>query len=133
MSDAAKSSNLFASLRRLVSTVIELAQVRLQLLATELEQQKLRILDSLLLALVGLLLLGVGLVLLCGFIVLLFQEGYRLPALGVLTVLFLGGAAAAVLAARQRIQSPGGAFNATASELARDQAALNAGTEAGNE
>ena len=34
---------------------------------------------------------GLALVLALGFVVLLFQEGYRMPAVGVLTLIFGGG------------------------------------------
>ena len=57
-------------------------------LLPRLEQEKLRIFDGLLLALLGLMLVTVGTVLLCGFVVLLFAEGYRLAALAVMTLAF---------------------------------------------
>ena len=50
-------TGLMQSLRRLASTGLELIQLRLELLASELEQQKLRIFDALAWAAVGLLLL----------------------------------------------------------------------------
>lgn len=124
MSEPGKSIGLFASLRRLLGTVLEIAQVRLELLGTELEFEKRRLFDGLLLGLIALLMLGVGVVLLCGFIILLFWEGYRLTAVGVLTLLFLAAAAWLVRAARHRLQSPKGMFEASLAELQRDRAGL---------
>jgi uncharacterized membrane protein YqjE len=118
---------MLASLRRLAHTALELAQTRLELLGCELEQAKLRLFDALLWAIVALMLLSVGLVLLVAFVLLLFQESYRLPALAVLVLLFLGGGLALIRLARQRLQSPGGLFAASAAELARDRADLGAG------
>ena len=78
------------SLRRLADTAVGVVQVRLELFGTELEQEKQRLFDALLRAALGLLLLGLALVLAIAFVVLLFQEGYRLPAIGVLTLIFGG-------------------------------------------
>lgn len=108
----------------MVGTVLEIAQVRLELLGTELEQEKLRIFDSLLLAGVGLMLLTVGTLLLCGFLLLLFAEGYRLAALGVLTLAFLAGGVLLMRAGGQRLRAPDGLLGATLSEIAQDRQAL---------
>ena len=62
----APATGLFASLRQMLGTVLEIAQVRLALFGNELEQEKLRVFQALLLAGVGLMLLAVGTVLLCG-------------------------------------------------------------------
>lgn len=124
MSNTGKSSGLFASVRRLLGTVLEIAQVRLELLGTDLELAKRRLFDALLLGLIALLAVGVGVVLLCGFIILLFWEGYRLPAVGVLTLLFLAAGAWLAHAARQRLQSPKGMFEASLAELKLDRAGL---------
>lgn len=120
----AAAQGLMASLRRLLSTAFELAQVRLELIGNELEEQKLRILDALIWAAVGAVLLGVGLALLTVCVVLLFWEGYRLPALGVLTLGFLGGGVFVLRQARSRLQTPTGAFAASLGEIAKDRAAL---------
>ncbi|MHB8948325.1 MAG: phage holin family protein [Rhodoferax sp.] len=93
MRQPGKSVGFFASLRRLLGTVLEIAHVRLELLGIELELEKRRLLDALLLGLLALLMAGVGLVLLCGFIILLFWEGYRLAAVGVMMLLVLLSAA----------------------------------------
>ena len=118
---------LFVSLRRLIATALELAQVRLELLGTELEEQKLRILAGLVWAALGVLLLGVGLALLAGFVVLLFGEGYRLHALGALTLLFLAGGALVLRHAQARLKTPPGAFAASVAELVQDRSAVAPG------
>ena len=118
---------LFVSLRRLIATALELAQVRLELLGTELEEQKLRILDGLVWAALGVLLLGVGLALFAGFVVLLVGEGYRLQALGALTLLFLAGGALLLRHARARLKTPPGAFAASVAELVQDRSAVAPG------
>jgi uncharacterized membrane protein YqjE len=118
---------LLASLRRALGSVLELAQTRLELLNCEVEQEKLRLFDALWWGVLSLLLLGVGLVLALAFVVLLLQEGYRLPALGVLTLLCTGGGLGLLRVARRRLRSPGGVFAASAGEIARDRAGLASG------
>ena len=124
MSAPVQGPGLFASLRQLLATALEMAKVRLELLQTEFEQEKLRVFDGLLWAGLALMLLGVGVVLLCGFLVLLVGEGYRLAAVGVLALLFLGGGALLIRAARERLRSPGGLMASTLAELERDRAGL---------
>lgn len=121
---SAAPAGLFMSLRRLLATTLELGQVRLQLLGTEIEEQKQRVVSGLIWAIVGALLVGLGLALLIGCVVLLFWEGYRLPAMAVLTLVFLVGGGFALNRSRAQFQTPDGAFAASVAELARDRAAL---------
>lgn len=122
MADAPPS--LLGRLRQLGDTGLELAQVRLALLGTDLEEQKLRLGQGLLLAAAGVLLLVVGVVLLCALVLLLAGPQYRLAALVVLTLLSVGAGAALVRAGLQRLRSPGSPFQATLDELQRDREAL---------
>lgn len=126
MTASKKGSGLFASLHQLLDTAVEILQVRLALLSNELQQEKLRLFDGLLWAGLALMLLGLGVLLLCAFIVVLFWDGYRLQALGVLSGLFLAAGGLLLHAARARLQSPGGPFNTSVEELGRDRAGLNA-------
>jgi uncharacterized membrane protein YqjE len=120
----ASRAGLFDSLRQLLSTSLELAQVRLELLVADLQLEKLRLVDVALRALLGLLLLGLGLLLLIGFLLLLLWDGYRLPALGVLTLLCLGSGALLLQAAKRRLRDGDELLAATRAELERDRAAL---------
>ena len=118
-------SRLFDSLRQLLDTATGLAQVRLQLFGTELEQEKLRISGALLRAALGLLLLGVALVLAAACVALLFWDSHRLLALAALTLLFAGGGAWTLWAAAQALQAPpGGPFKLSLAELQRDREGL---------
>lgn len=116
---------LFAALRQLLSTALALAQVRLALLGTEVEQEKLRLGLALLWLGLGLVCLGLGLVLVCAFIVVWLWESHRLLALGGLALLFLSGGFGLLLAGRQRLLNPSGLFSASLGELARDRAGLD--------
>ena len=77
-------------------------------------------------ALVGLLLLGLGLLLLIGFLLMLLWDGYRLPALGVLTLLCIGGGALLLQAAKRRLRDGDELLAATRAEFERDRTALRA-------
>ena len=117
----AGGGGLLASVRQLVSTLLETAQVRLELLGTELEAEKRRVLDVLVLAAVALVCLSLGLVMLCATVVLLVDPAYRWAAAGAMALLMLGGALALLGLARRRLRNPLGMFHASAQELARDR------------
>lgn len=124
----ADRSGLFERGRRALDTLLQIAQLRLELLSTELEQEKLRLFDALLRALVGLLVLGLALVGLLAFVVMAFQEGWRLPALGVLTLALGAGGLWLLQGARTTLRGePGGPLAQTLAELRRDRASLGAG------
>ena len=125
MTPPANPAGLFASLRRLSGTLLEIARVRLELLASELEQEKLRLYDSLVIGAIGLVMVALAMVLAVGFVVLLFQEGYRLPAVGLLALGFGLGGGWMLRRARQALRAgEGGPFALTLGELRRDEAGL---------
>lgn len=118
-------AGLAASLRRLGASAVELLHVRLELLVNELEQEKLRLLEALLLAGVALLALGLGALLLVLFIVAVTPDRWRWLVLGGLAVSCLAGGLLALFAARRRLHAGGGLLHASREELALDAAALN--------
>lgn len=121
---AASSAGLLVSLRRLGATTLELGRIRLELLSTEVERQKLSILSALLWAALGSVCVAVGLVLLSGLVVLLFWDSYRLQAIAALVFAYFIVGGLMLRHAVSRIQTPSGAFAASRAELARDHAAL---------
>jgi uncharacterized membrane protein YqjE len=132
MRDTTQAGGLFASLSRMLATVLQIAQVRLQLLGTELELEKRRVFDGLLWGGLALVVLGLGLVLLCGFVILLFWEGYRLAAVGGMTLFLLTGGGLMLNHARMRLQNRSSSksmFDASLAELKRDQADLTAAAQ----
>lgn len=118
-------SGLFGSVRQLLATGVETLRVRLELLSTEVEQEKLRLFDAVLWAGLALLLLGMGLLFLCGLIVVLLWEQHRLLALGALATLFLGVGVWVLQQARARLRAPGGLFATSVAELERDRTELS--------
>ena len=118
------AAGLFGSLRRLLATLLDIGQGRLDLLSAEVEREKLRIFDGLIWAAVALLFIGLGLLLTAALLVLLAPERLRAFLLGALALGCLGLGAWLVLRAKQRLASPGGPLPATRADLAADRAGL---------
>lgn len=120
-----RTPGLFDSGRRALHGLVDLAQLRLELFGTELEAEKLRLFDALFQAIAAVVLLGLALVLGLGFVVLLFWEGHRLAAIGVLTLLFTAAGLGLLWRARAGLKArDGGPFALTLGELRRDRDAL---------
>jgi uncharacterized membrane protein YqjE len=128
----AQSRGLFGSLRGLLHSSAKLVEVRLELLATELQQEKLRVLDALAWLAVAVLALAIGMALLSVFIVLLFAPPYRLAALGGVGLAHLALAGWALRLARSRRHAGGMPFEASLAELRRDRSALLGGEGEGS-
>jgi uncharacterized membrane protein YqjE len=121
--DAPQSAGLLASLRKLAATVVGTLQTRFELIATEIDEERLRILELLLLGSAALFLLMLGVLLLTLFVVVLFWDSYRVPVILGLAVTFLGAGAALAVAARGKARRSR-AFSATLSELSKDRKEL---------
>lgn len=123
MSDAG-ASGFLAPLRALADSGLELLRVRLELLGNELEEQKVRITEGLLMAMLGAMLLALAVLLACAWVLVVFWESYRLPALGVMTIGVLVGGVWLVQAGRARLRSGGAMFQASLEELQHDREAF---------
>ena len=115
---------LRSSLRQLGATVLGIVHTRLALAGVELEEELRRVVDMLVLALALAVLAGIGLLVLTLTIVVVFWDGYRLVALGGLTVLYLGLAVWCGLRLRDALAARPPMFAATMHELEKDRAAL---------
>jgi uncharacterized membrane protein YqjE len=122
--DDAPPRGLFSSLRGLVASGIAALQVRLELLSTELQEEKARVLGLLAYGAAALLLLSIGIAFLAVFITVLLWDSNRLLALGVFTALFLGAGGFALATALRLARSESRLFSASIAELARDREAL---------
>ncbi|WP_348691478.1 phage holin family protein [Acidovorax soli] len=120
-------TGLMDALRRLLDHVLELLQLRLSLLGTELEAEKLRLFGALLGALLALLFGGMALGLLSLAIVLLSPDAWRWLAALLLGALYLGLAWWLWTRARERLAAPSGLFAASLAELGRDREELGGG------
>lgn len=122
---ASPRGGLLVSLRRLGRTTLEIVAVRLELFGTELELEKLRIGNALLLGAFGLMLAMAALLLLTAFVLLMLDPAYRLPSLGLLALAYALAAFWLLRRARAALQNEGdGAFALSRAELRRDRESL---------
>lgn len=83
-------AGLLHSLKNLATTLIAVVHTRLDLLSTELEEEREYFLAQLVLILMALFLLGVGVVLTTILLVTAFWDTHRLLVLGLFSGFFLG-------------------------------------------
>jgi uncharacterized membrane protein YqjE len=115
---------LAESLHGIVDAGLQTVQTRLELLAIELQEEKLRLAGLALNAVLAGLLLGFGLMFLLVFLTVLFWEEHRLLALGISTAICLIGGLLAASKAAHAFRSGTKLFSASLAELTRDRAAL---------
>lgn len=123
------SSGLMGSAKRLLSTLTSIASARLELLANEVQEERLHLTQMLLFYALALFCFGVGVLLLTGFIVVLFWEDHRLAVLGGLSVAFFALGALMAMLLRSKAQRKSRLFSASLAELVKDRARLEAGNE----
>lgn len=124
--DAGRAVGVLDSLRRLAGTLLAAVQTRLELVATDIEEERAWIARmAILAALAGFCLaLAVNLVVL--FLVVLFWDTNRLLAIGALAGLFAAFAVALALAARSTAARRPRLFSATLAELRKDREDIKA-------
>jgi uncharacterized membrane protein YqjE len=129
MADSSSRGGLFTSLRRLAATALALAQTRLELLAVEVQEEKIRLASLLAYGAAAVILLAAGVVFLAVFLTVLLWDSNRLLVLGGVSVLFLGGSLVCLLVARRHARTPSGLFAGSLAELVKDRAAAEDGNE----
>lgn len=83
------------SLKRMAGTLLVILQARLELLAIEVEEERLNIKQMLLYGSIALFFFGLAILLLTGFVVVVFWDSYRLQVLtGFIGLYFVAGALA---------------------------------------
>jgi uncharacterized membrane protein YqjE len=122
---AASDTGLFASLRRMLATLIALAHTRLELVSVEIEEQIGYAASVLLWSITAIFFGSVAVLVLALTIVIAFWDGHRLLAAGVVTGAFALVAAVALLVVRARLRRRPRLLSATVSELRRDVAAFD--------
>ncbi|EQD75069.1 conserved hypothetical protein, membrane [mine drainage metagenome] len=105
----------------LVTTLIAVAHTRLDLLSTELEEEREYFLAQLILILMALFLLGVGVVLATILLVIAFWDTHRLLVLGLFSGFFLVAGMMAWGAAWRKAKVKPKPFSASLSELFKDR------------
>lgn len=117
------------SVKRLLSTLTSIAATRLELLANELQEERLRLAQMLLFALVALFCFSVAILLLVMLIVVLFWDEHRFAVLAGFSALFFVSGTLLALLLRSKIHAGSRLFSASLAELAKDSERLGAGDE----
>ena len=115
---------VWASLKRLLDTLLATAQNRVELFAVELQEEKCRLVEAMLCAAAVAAFGMMTLTLVTFTVVILFWENGRLPALAGLSVLYLISTALAWRALQSRLKARS-AFAGTLDELKKDRACLD--------
>ena len=118
---AAAHGGLLHSIKHLAQSLIGAAQTRLEILATDLEEERVRLEQMLLVALAAAFCLIMGVVLCVALIVLFYWDTHRLAAVGILAAGFLGTGALLGWILRDKAKSRPKPFAATRGELAKDR------------
>jgi uncharacterized membrane protein YqjE len=126
---AEQSAGLIDSLKRLASTLTSIVSTRLELLANELQEERLHLTQMLLYALLAIFCFGMGLLLLTIFVVVSFWDDHRLAVLGGLSILFFVLSFLMAMVLRVRAQSKSKLFSFSITELAKDREQLGADHE----
>lgn len=122
--DAAASPGLLASLRNLAATAVGILQTRLELLATEVEEERLRVLQIVFWAVIAVFFLVLGVLMVTLFFVVLFWDTHRVLVTGMSAALYLMLAVAIGLAVRSKARAKSKLFSASLAELAKDRERL---------
>lgn len=117
----AQSEGLLRSLRSLLASLIALARTRLELLSTELEDERLRFLQLLAWACAAALFLALGAVMLNVFVLALFWDVNRVLAAFLLAVGWLALGVVLGIHVRNKAREKSRLFAASLAELAKDR------------
>jgi uncharacterized membrane protein YqjE len=115
---------LLASLTALAATLVAIAHTRLDLLSSDLEEEREHLLSLLVLSLSALFFLGIGVLLATLLLVVAFWDTYRLPVLAVLAGMFLAAGITAWRIALHKARTKPKLFAASMSELLKDRQQL---------
>ncbi len=121
---AGHGHGLFASVRDLVATVLAIAQTRLELFTTEIEEELHRVAEILLWTFVVVFFAGLTVLMLAFVVVIAFWDGHRLLAASLTTLGFLAVTVIALLVVRAKAHARPKLLEATIDEIKRDREAL---------
>lgn len=115
---------LLASLTALAATLVAITYTRLDLLSSDLEEERAHLLSLLVLALSALFFVGIGVLLATLLLVVAFWDTYRLPVLAVLAGIFLAAGITAWRVVLHKARTKPRLFAASMSELLKDRQQL---------
>jgi len=124
----AASEGLFESLKTLSVSLVSIVHTRLELLSTDVAEEREQLTTFMVLVLVALGCFAIGVVLLAFLIVVIFWESHRVLALAGLTGLFLTAGIGLGWYALHRVRTKPRLFEASLAELSKDRQHLRSGS-----
>lgn len=112
---------IIQSLRNLAATLVTILHTRLELLVTEIEEERVRLLQLVLWATGALFFLGIAFLLLVMLLIVVFWDSHRIAVIAVLAGLSLAAGIGMAVGARNRMHGRSRLFSASLDELARDR------------
>ena len=109
------------SLRNFAATLVALLQTRLELLATDLDEERIRLLQLLFWAAGALFFFALGVLMITMLLVLLLWDSHRLAGIIVLAAIFLGIGGVLALGVRNRMHARSRLFSSSLDELVKDK------------
>ena len=122
--ETGRAEGLFESLRNLARTFLAVVQTRIEIFASEIDEERTRLARIAVLAAGAAFCLGLAVILLVFFLVVLFWDTNRLLAIGVLAGVLAAGGIAACLGLRAAISQRPKFLSATLAELRKDRTKL---------
>jgi uncharacterized membrane protein YqjE len=122
--ESGRAESLLESLRNLARTFLAIVQTRLEIFASEIDEQRALLARIAVLSAIAAFCLGLAVILLVLFAVVLFWDTNRLLAIGVLAGVFAVGGIAACVMLRAAIARRPKLLAATLAELRKDRTKL---------
>ena len=115
------ATGILQSLRNLATTLVALLQNRLELLATDLEEERIRLLQVLFWAAGALFFFALGVLTITMFVVLLLWDSHQLTGIIVLAAVFLAIGVGLAIGVYKRMHRRSRLFSASLDELTKDK------------
>jgi len=119
-----QAGGLLDSLKTLARSLLALGQTRLEIMGSEIEEQRALFLREVVLAVIAALLLGSGVAFTALFVVLVVPLEYRPHVVGLFAVVFFVASGAVIVALRAARHDRPRAFSTTIQELGKDRESL---------
>lgn len=119
-----QAGGLFDSVKTLARSLLALGQTRLEIMGSEIEEQRALFLREVVLAVIATLLLGLGVVFTALFVVLVVPLEHRAYVMGLFAVVFFVAGGAAIVALRAVRHDRPRTFSTTIQELGKDRESL---------
>jgi len=118
------SPGLLGSVQRLIATLVETLETRIEIVATEFEEERERLRELVMFGFLAMFFGTLGLVLLTLFVVIQYWESYRLAVVGGFAIVYLGVGIICGAILRRRLRERSRLFATTLSEMAKDRRAM---------